>query len=73
MAAIASLTKYGKKENVILTPNFQIATSTQTMVTPLNLQRHILVVKKEATELLKKPNYQQSNFTSAERPQILGI
>ena len=31
MASIASLTKYSKKKDVILTPNFQTATSTQTM------------------------------------------
>ena len=31
--------------------------------TPLNLQRYISIVKKEATELRKKPNYQQSNLT----------
>ena len=31
MVAIAPLTKYSKKKDVILTPNFQIATSTQTM------------------------------------------
>ena len=38
--------------------------------TPLNLQRHFSVVEKEFTELLKKPNYQQSNLTSDERPRL---
>ena len=28
------------------------------------------IVKKEVTELLKKPNYQQSNVTSEERPNV---
>ena len=37
---------------------------------PLNLQRHISIVKKEVTELLKKPNYQQSNLTSDERLKL---
>ena len=32
--------------------------------TPLNLQRYISVVKKEVTELLKNPNYQEQNLTS---------
>ena len=35
--------------------------------TPLNLQRYISVVKKEVTELLKNPNYQEPNLTSHER------
>ena len=35
--------------------------------TPLNLQRYVSILKKEVTELLKKPNYQQSNLTSEER------
>ena len=35
--------------------------------TPLNLQRYISVVKKEVTELLKNPNYQEPNLTSDER------
>ena len=69
MAAIASPTKYNKKKDVILTPNFQIATPTQTMA-PLNWQRYISIVKKEVTELLKKPNYQQSNLTSDERLKL---
>ena len=34
--------------------------------TPLNLQRYISVVKKEVTELLKNPNYQEPNLTSHE-------
>ena len=38
--------------------------------TPLNLQRYISIVKKEITELLKKPNYQQSNLTSDERLKL---
>ena len=38
--------------------------------TPLNLQRYISIVKKEVTELLKKPNYQQSNLTSDERLKL---
>ena len=38
--------------------------------TPLNLQRYISVVKKEATELLKKINYQQPNLTSDERLKL---
>ena len=39
--------------------------------TPLNLQRHISIAKKEITELLKKPNYQQSNLTSDERLKLM--
>ena len=35
--------------------------------TPLNLQRYISLVKKEVTELLKKPSYEQPNLTSDER------
>ena len=31
MGAIPPLTKYSKKEDVILTPNFQIATKTKTI------------------------------------------
>ena len=31
--------------------------------TPLNLQRYISVVKKEVTELLKKPHYQEQRPT----------
>ena len=38
--------------------------------TPLNLQRYISVVKKEVTELLKKPNYQEPNLTSDERLKL---
>ena len=38
--------------------------------TPLNLQRYISIVKKEIIELLKKPNYQQSNLTSDERLKL---
>ena len=38
--------------------------------TPLNLQRYISIVKKEVTELLKKPNYQQSNLASDERLKL---
>ena len=38
--------------------------------TLLNLQRHFSVVEKEVTELLKIPNYQQSNLTSDERPRL---
>ena len=38
--------------------------------TPLNSQRYISIVKKEITELLKKPNYQQSNLTSDERLKL---
>ena len=38
--------------------------------TPLILQRYISIVKKEVTELLKKPNYQQSNLTSDERLKL---
>ena len=37
---------------------------------PLNLQRDILVAKNEVTELLKNPNYQQSNLTSDERIKL---
>ena len=44
--------------NCCFTPNHE---------TPWNLQRYISVVKKEVTELLKKPNYQQLNLTSDER------
>ena len=36
----------------------------------LNLQRYISIVKKEVTELLKKPNYQQSNLTAEERLKL---
>ena len=35
--------------------------------TPLNLQKYISVVKKEVTELLKNPDYQEPNLTSDER------
>ena len=38
--------------------------------TPLNLQGYISIVKKEVTELLKKPNYQQSNLTSDEKLKL---
>ena len=38
--------------------------------TPLNLQRYISTVKKEVTELLKKPNFQQSNLTSDEKLKL---
>ena len=38
--------------------------------TPLNLQRYISVVKKEVTELLKNPNYQEPNLTSDERLKL---
>ena len=38
--------------------------------TPLNLQRYISIVKKEIAEILKKPNYQQSNMTSNERLKL---
>ena len=38
--------------------------------TPLNLQRYISVVKKEVTELLKNPNYQEQNLTSEERLKL---
>ena len=38
--------------------------------TPLNLQRYTTIVKKEVTELLKKPNYQQSNLTSDEKLKL---
>ena len=41
-----------------------------TYETPLNLQRYISVVKKEVTELLKKPNYQEPNLTSDERLKL---
>ena len=37
--------------------------------TPLNLQRYTSIVKK-VTELLKKPNYQQSNLTAEERIKL---
>ena len=38
--------------------------------TTLNLQRYISVVKKEVTELLKNPNYQEQNLTSDERLKL---
>ena len=38
--------------------------------TPLNLQIYISIVKKEITELLKKPNYQQSSLKSDERLKL---
>ena len=38
--------------------------------TPLNLQRYILLVKKEVTELLKKPSDQEPNLTSDERLKL---
>ena len=38
--------------------------------TPLNLQRYISIIKKEVTELLQKPNYQQSNLTSEKRLKL---
>ena len=38
--------------------------------TPLNLQWFISIVKKEVAELLKKPNYQQSNLTSDEKLKL---
>ena len=38
--------------------------------TPLNLQRCISIVKKDFTELLKKPNYQQSNLTLDEKLKL---
>ena len=41
MVVTVSLTKYIKKKDMILTPNFQIATLTQNHETPLNLQRYI--------------------------------
>ena len=66
MAAIISLTKYSKKKDVILTSNFH-----PNHETPLNLQRYISVVKKEVTELLKNPNYQESNLTSDKSEKIV--
>ena len=46
-----------KLPNPYFNPNYE---------TSLNLQRYISVVKKEVTELLKKPNYQRSNLTLEE-------
>ena len=55
-----SLTKYSntKHPNLYFNPNHE---------TPLNLQRYISVVKKEVTELLKKPSYQEPSLTSDKR------
>ena len=50
-----------KRPNRYFNPNHE---------TPLNLQRYASIVKKEVTELLKKPNYQQSNLTSDERLKL---
>ena len=50
-----------KLPNLYLNPNHE---------TPVSLQRYFSVVKKEVTELLKKPNYQQSNLTSGERLKL---
>ena len=50
-----------KLPNRYFNPNHEI---------PLNLQRYISLIKKEITELLKKPNYQQSNLTSEERLKL---
>ena len=38
--------------------------------TPVSLQKYFSVVKKDVTELLKKPNYQLSNLTSGERLKL---
>lgn len=37
--------------------------------TTLNLKKHISIFKKEAIELLKKPNCQQSNLTAEKKTQ----
>lgn len=38
--------------------------------TPSILQRYTSIVKKEVSELLKKPNYQQSNLKAEERMKL---
>ena len=54
---------------MILTPSFQVATSTQTMKS-LKFTNIYLNSQKEVTELLKKPNYQQLNLTSDEKLKL---
>ena len=58
------------KKHVILNTKLPNCYFNPNNETPLNLQRYISIVKKEITELLKKPNYQQSNLTSDERLKL---
>ena len=56
---MAPLIKYSKKNTKLLNTKLPNCYFNPNHETPLNLQRYISIVKKEVTELLKKPNYQQ--------------
>lgn len=63
VAAISLLTQYNKKKDLIFTPNFQISILNHETIkfTKIHIDR-----QKEVFNLLKKPNYQQSNLTAEE-------
>ena len=75
MVAAPPVTKYSKKKDVIFRrsdlnaklPNHYLNSNHET---PLILQRYISTVQKEVTELLRKPNSQQSNLTSDEKLKL---
>ena len=81
MTVMAPLAKYSKKKGVIVTPTARRKVWSENLTFKSLLQpkpwntfkfrKYILIVRKEFIELLKKPNYRQSNLTAEERFKLM--